>query len=157
LKSTANIALSALVSGTLASITSTIALALLARAEGKAALQPTNSTSHWLHGEGAGAVKRADAAHTLVGYSTHHASALFWALPFQWWLANRPPRTPLTMLRDASVMSAIAAAIDYGVTPKRLTPGWEAVLRKRSIVATYGALAIGLAVGALMTQRQQSR
>jgi hypothetical protein len=145
------------VSGTLASIASTLALALLARAEGKGALQPTNSTSHWLHGEGAGGVKRADAAHTLVGYSTHHASALFWALPFQCWLANRPPRTPLAMLRDASVMSAIAAAIDYGVTPKRLTPGWETVLSKRSIVATYGALAVGLAVGALMTQRQQNR
>ena len=34
-----------------------------------------------------------DAAHALIGYATHHASAFFWALPFEAWLAMRPPRT----------------------------------------------------------------
>ena len=91
--------------------------------------------------------------HTLVGYGTHHASAVFWALPFEAWLAGQPPRTPLAMLRDATIMSAIAATVDYGIVPKRLTPGWEDVLSKRSIVATYGVLALGLAAGALLTQR----
>jgi hypothetical protein len=56
------------------------------------------------------------------------------------------------MLRDATVMAAIAAAVDYGMVPKRLTPGWETVLSKRSIVAAYGVLALGLAAGALVTQ-----
>jgi hypothetical protein len=49
-------------------------------------------------------------------------------------------------------MSAIAAAIDYGATPKRLTPGWELVLSKRSMAATYGAMALGLAAGALVAR-----
>jgi hypothetical protein len=49
-------------------------------------------------------------------------------------------------------MSAIAAAIDYGVTPKQLTPGWELVLSKRSMAATYGAMALGLAAGALLAR-----
>ena len=40
----------ALVTGTVASVTSTVALALAARAEGKGALQPVNATSHWLNG-----------------------------------------------------------------------------------------------------------
>lgn len=145
-------ALSALVSGSFASIATTAALAFLARSEGRGALQPVNSTSHWLHGEQAGSDRRADAEHTLVGFATHHASALFWALPFEMWLASRPPRRPLLLLRDASVMSAIAAAVDYGLVPKRLTPGWEEVLSKRSIAAAYGALALGLAAGAMITQ-----
>jgi hypothetical protein len=146
------IGLSALVTGTAASIVSTAALALLARAEGKGAFQLTNATSHWLHGDSAASYPGADAAHTLVGYATHHASTLFWAVPFEAWLAVRPPRTTAGLLRDACAMSAIAAAIDYGVTPKRLTPGWELVLSKRSMAATFGAMALGLAAGTLVAR-----
>ena len=149
---TTRIALSALISGTAASLMSTAALALLAKAEGKDALQPTNATSHWFHGDDAASHSEADVAHTLVGYGTHHASALFWALPFHVWLETQPPRSGLELLRDASVMAAIAAAVDYGVAPKRLTPGWELVLSKRSMLVTYGAVALGLAAGTLVAQ-----
>lgn len=153
LNNLAQTGLSAVVSGTVASLATTAALALLAKAESKGALQPTNSTSHWLHGDQAGSVRQADAAHTLVGYGTHHASAVFWAVPFEAWLASRPPRAPLLVLRDASVISAMAAVVDYGIVPKRLTPGWEAVLSKRSIAVTFAAMAVGLAAGAMITRR----
>ena len=146
------IGLSALVTGTAASVVSTAALALLARAEGKSTFQPTNATSHWLHGDSAASHREPDVAHTLIGYATHHASALFWAVSFEAWLDARPPRTSAGLLRDACAMSAIAAAIDYGVTPKRLTPGWELVLSKRSMVATFGAMALGLAAGTLIAR-----
>ena len=141
---------SALITGTVASVVSTAALALLAKAERKGALQPTNATSHWLHGDEAARHYEVDAAHTLLGYGTHHASAVFWAVPFEMWLAARPPPTLAAMLRDACVMSAIAAAVDYGATPKRLTPGWELVLSKEAMTAAYGAMALGLAGGALV-------
>ena len=146
------IGLSALITGTAASIVSTAALVLLAQREGKSAFQPTNATSHWLHGDHVASHREPDIAHTLIGYATHHASALFWAVPFEIWLAARPPRTTTALLRNACMISAIAAAIDYGATPKRLTPGWELVLSKRSMAATYGAMALGLAGGALVTQ-----
>lgn len=144
--------LSASISGSIASIVSTATLAALARAEGKGALQPTNSTSHWLHGSFAGQVREMDVPHTLTGYATHHASAIFWAFPFERWLQSRPPRSPGQMLIDAAGMSVIAAAVDYGLAPKRFTPGWEDVLSVRSIGIAYGALALGLAAGALVTQ-----
>jgi hypothetical protein len=144
------IGLSGLVTGTAASVVSTAALALLAQREGKSAFQPTNATSHWLHGDRAASCREPDAAHTLIGYATHHASALFWAVPFEAWLAARPPRPAAALLRDACVMSAIAAVIDYGAMPKRLTPGWELVLSKGSITVTYVAMALGLTAGALI-------
>lgn len=144
---------SALITGTVASIATTAALALLARTEGKGAVQRTNSTSHWLHGQEAGSIGEVDAAHTLIGYGTHHISAIFWALPFEAWLATRPTRTAGQTLTDATMMSAIAAVVDYGMAPRRLTPGWEKVLSKRSIAATYAAMALGLAAGALISQR----
>jgi hypothetical protein len=88
----------------------------------------------------------------VLGYATHHASALFWAVPLEAWLAIRPPRNSAELLRDACTISAIAAAVDYGVTPKRLTPGWELVLSKSSMAVAYGAMALGLMTGALVTR-----
>jgi hypothetical protein len=146
------IGLSAFVSGTVASVMSSAALALLAKAEGKGALQPTNATSHWLKGAQAAQRRQADAAHTLLGLATHQASGVFWALPFEAWLSTRARRSSVELLRDATMMSAIAAVVDYGMVPKRLTPGWELVVSKRSLFAAYGALAIGLAVGSRIAE-----
>ena len=142
----------ALRSGTVAAATSTLALAVLARLEGKGALQPVNATSHWLNGQAAAAVTRADLRHTGVGILTHHAATLFWAVPFERVVARRPLR-PLPMLCRALATSAFAAAVDYGATPRRFTPGWEFVLSRRAMAAAYAAMAIGLAAGALSAQR----
>jgi hypothetical protein len=146
------IATSALVTGTVASLISTATLAVLARCEGKSAAQPTNATSHWLHGDEAGGRALADMAHTGVGYATHHASAVFWALPFELWLAKSPPKSAQDLVTRAAVMSAVAAAIDYGITPRRLTPGWELTLSKPSMAGAFASLALGLAAGALVSR-----
>ena len=148
---------SAVVTGTVASITALAALTLLAKFERKGALQPVNATSHWLHGAQAAQRTTADVPHTLVGYATHHGSGVFWALPFQAWLARRPPRSGSELLRDATVMSAIAAAVDYGVVPRRLTPGWELVLSKTSLLAAYAALALGFFAGARLAEAVERR
>lgn len=142
----------ALLTGTVASLASAAALALLAKSEGKSALQPINATSHWLHGKNAAECNELDATHTLIGFATHYASAVFWALPFEFWRARRRPASVRTLLRGACTTSAVAAAIDYGITPKRLTPGWELVLSKRSLVWVYGVLALGLASGTKLAQ-----
>ena len=149
----ANLLASTLVTGSVGSLVSTAALAALAKMEGKRAAQPTNSTSHWLHGENAADVGGIDAAHTGVGFATHHASALFWALPFEAWLTSHPPRSSIELVRDAAVMSAIAAIVDYGTVPKRLTPGWELTLSRKSMAGAFAGLALGLAAGALVSRR----
>lgn len=148
---------SALVTGAVASLASAAALALLAKAEGKGALQPINATSHWLHGDKAAACGELDTRHTVIGFATHYASAVFWALPFEFWRSRRRPASASTLLRGACTTSAIAAVIDYGVTPKRLTPGWELVLSKRSLVVAYGVLALGLAAGTALAHGKRGR
>ena len=144
---------STLTTGSVASVVSTAVLATLAKMEGKGVPQPVNATSHWLHGENAADVGAIDVSHTGVGFATHHASALFWALPFEMWLASHPPRSSLELGRDAAVMSAIAAIVDYGITPRRLTPGWELTLSRKSMVGAFAGLALGLAAGALVSRR----
>ena len=148
----ARILRSALVSGSCASVGSAAALAMAARAEGKAAVRPINATSHWLNGEAAGSYEGLDGAHTAVGFLTNHVASIFWAVFFEVWRARRRPVGSFPELRNALAMSAVAAAVDYGATPKRFTPGWELVLSKKGMAAAYGGLAIGLATGALLTQ-----
>ena len=145
----------AAISGTAASLTSTVALAVAARAAGRGALQPINATSHWLHGPRAGDVRAGDLAHTGVGYATHHAATIFWATMFEALIARRRPASPLPLLRDAAVTATVAAAVDYLATPKRLTPGWEYVLSRRSMAFVYAAMGAGLAIGALARDRHR--
>lgn len=151
------IAQSAGTTGSIASAVTTATLAALAKAGGKGALQPTNSTSHWLHGDGAGQVRKADLSHTGLGYATHHASAVFWALPFEAWLAARPPRSAAGILGKAAAIAGLAALVDYVLVPKRLTPGWEEVLPPRAIAVTFGALALGLAAGGMLSRSGAAR
>lgn len=147
----------AVVSGTVASLATSAVLAVLARTEGRGALQTTNATSHWVHGPRAGRQRSADLSHTGVGFLTHHVSALFWALPFHLWLARRPDRTGGEIARDAALTAALAAVVDYGVVPRRVTPGWEHALSKSSIAIAYVALAAGLAAGALAVRGRDDR
>ena len=142
----------ALVTGGLASVTSAVALAVAARLEGKATMQPINATSHWLNGDRAASNTGVSAVHTGVGYATNHAASVFWAVFFQAWLAQRPALRAWPMLQSALLMSAIAAAVDYGATPHRFTPGWELVLSKKGMALAYVGLALGLAGGGLLTQ-----
>ncbi|GLI94005.1 hypothetical protein [Methylocystis echinoides] len=149
------IGMSAVVTGLVAACVSAAALAAAAKLEGKSALQPINATSHWLNGDAAARVELPTARHTLVGFGTHVLSAIFWAAPFEAWLALNPPRTPEALLRDAAAMSGIAAVVDYGATPKRFTPGWELALSKVSMLAAYLAFTLGLAGGALASARMR--
>lgn len=144
----------ALVAGSVASLASFVGLALAAEAEGRAPLRPINATSHWLNGDVAGLYGGVDRRRTAVGAATNHAACLFWALPFMAWQRRRPAATPAALLRDALVMAAVAAAVDYGATPGRFTPGWELVLSRRGMAGAYAALAVGLAAGASLDRRR---
>ncbi|OYX13585.1 MAG: hypothetical protein B7Z15_06755 [Rhizobiales bacterium 32-66-8] len=148
----------ALISGSVASVLSSAALALLAKRAGKSAVQPTNATSHWMHGDKAGAVRQADAPHTLVGFLTHHASAVFWAFLFERLRGKRPAQSPARLARDAATTVLVASVVDYALVPKRLTPGWEQVVSKKSISTTYAVMALGLVIGGLMVaERRRAR
>jgi hypothetical protein len=45
----------------------------------------------------------------------------------------------------AAWTSFLAAVVDYGIVPRRLTPGWELVLPKWPIALVYGVMAATLA------------
>ena len=47
--------------------------------------------------------------------------------------------------------------VDYTLVPKRLTPGYEHRLSTGAMVATFGALAAGFALGAFVTSAASPR
>ena len=141
------------ISGTVASGVSAAVLAVLARAEGASFLQPINATSPWLQGESAGDVKELDFKHTGTGLATHQGACVFWASLFEALRATAPYAGPSRIVRDAAAVSMIAAVVDYGLMPRRLRPGWEGPLPIRSVAGGFAGLALGLAVGGLLTSR----
>ena len=157
MRNPAKLLVRAVISGSVASVTSSVALIFAAKLEDKAAAQPFNATSHWLYGEEAATVEGIDLFHTGTGYATHHAATIFWAMFFEGWIAARRPSGLAPLVKDALLMAAIAAAVDYGATPKRFTPGWEFVLSKKAMAAVYAALAAGLAAGAVLSNASPAR
>jgi len=147
----------ALITGSIASAVSAAVLALLAKAEGKDAVQPINATSHWLHGEKAGKVTAIDVEHTATGYATHHAATVFWAALFETLQSATPDARPGKVIRNAALVSTIAAVVDYGIVPKRLTPGWEGPLPIRSVAGGFVGMACGLAIGGFVSRHVIAR
>lgn len=141
------------ISGTVVAVTTSAALAVLARLERRTAIQPVNSTSHWYWGDAAGRSRRLDVQHTVLGFVTHHGASLFWACTYE--LLRRHPRKRVAF-GDAVAISALAAVIDYAVVPKRLTPGWEKVVSPSAIGTAYTVMAVALAISPRFGRRGRS-
>jgi hypothetical protein len=161
------------------SAASTVSIALLAdrgtRETGSGAA-PLNAISHWLHGDRAFAVDRANLTHTALGVAIHHASSLVWAALYEVVLrlmarpgsAGKARREPAgsvqlsspaglsatDLLAGAAVVTAVAALTDLRLVPDRLSPGFERRLSAPSVVLVYLGFAAGLALGAAASRRR---
>lgn len=131
-----------------AALGSVAAIMALAKAEGQSALKPVNASSHWLWGDAAGGHSEADLQHTAVGGATNIGAGLMWGGLLGAFLQRTRPG-PVGIARDATVMGAIAALLDYGLLPRRLSPGWELALSGRSVVLAMAGMAAGAAFGGL--------
>lgn len=128
-------------------------LAALARAEGKAALEPIRATSHRLYGDDATRFRRPNLDRTAVGLGTHWVATIFWATFFERWAAARPTRSPSALMTRGAGIALMAAVVDYPITPKHFTPGWELVLSKRRMALAYAALAGGFWLNEVVRRR----
>jgi hypothetical protein len=138
-----------IVSGTVASVASAAVLAACGKRELNDPAAPLNGPSQWLWGERAACADGFSLRHTLAGYAVHHAMSIFWAVLYEKF--RRAPLPSAAAALPAIATSASACVVDYCLTPKRLTPGFEKRLSRRSLLLVYAAFAAGLAVSALMT------
>lgn len=138
----------AAISGSAASVLSTLALLWFGRRERGSAVNPTNAISHWVWGDGALTARDPSARHTLVGYAIHHCASVFWALFYEGLCHPREPDRGLARRAgDAAAIATAAYVVDTRFTPHRLTPGFERRLSGRALAGVYAAFAIGLVIG----------
>ena len=141
----------ALVSGTVASIASTISLAILGKADLDRPVAPVNGPSQWIWGRHAPYQNHFSVRYTVVGYAIHHAASVFWAILHEKLRQRLVPTSSGAAVIAPAIGTAVAAyVVDFHVIPERLTPGFEHRLSKRSLLIVYGTFAIGLATVALM-------
>ena len=143
--------------GLLATALSLAALAWRGRADAGGAAAPLNAVSHVLWGDEALRHDDATARHTLVGGVVHALSALFWARLYAWVRRQRSEPTVTSTATDAAVLTLVAAVVDLKLVPRRLTPGFERRLTPASLVAVYGAVGVGLALGGWLASRRTGR
>ena len=146
----------AIITSAAASAASALALMLLGAKEGQGGLRPLNATSHWLHGTAAGRRRQADLAHTVTGLVTHHLATMFWSLLLEKLLGPRKRTLPELALAGAAT-SVLAAVVDYGLVPRRLSPGWELALSRKSMAGAFAAMAAGLTAGAFAARELPAR
>jgi len=142
-----------LLPGNLAGLLSTAVLLLRGRSEIGKPLAPLNAPSHWVWGDRALQQDGRSLRYTALGLLIHQASALMWGVLYERFVA-RPRPTATLALRDAAVATAAAATVDFLLTPKRFTPGFERRLSKPSLVLVYAGFAIGVALGSQWVRRR---
>jgi uncharacterized membrane protein len=141
----------AAVSGTAACLASTAALTALGWLENRRPVGPNNGPSQWFLGRRASRQQRLTLRHTGVGYAVHHVSSIFWATLHERFVAGAPRNRSVSgELALGLATAAIAAFVDYRLTPRRLQPGFEKHLSVPSVGATYIAFGLGLGAARLM-------
>lgn len=143
----------ACLSGSAASVTSTMALALCGEAEDGAPAGPINGPSQWLWGEAEAYCRKPTWRHTVTGYGIHHAMSVLWATLYESLHRSERDLKPARICAEAAVVSALAYCVDYHVAPRRLRPGFKKHLGPRSIFAVYAAFGVGLAAVTLLGKR----
>jgi len=137
----------------IASAATASALMLLGRYQRSGALMPLNASSHWLYGDRDARRRRLDITHTGVGIATHHLAVMFWAVLMEAALGRWKKRTLPELALGGALTAACAAAFDYLVVPRRLSPGWELALTRKAMTGAFAAMAVGLAAGAAAARR----
>jgi hypothetical protein len=146
----------AVITSAAASAASAAALAILGAREGRGALRPLHASGHWLQGGRNAARNQPTFVRTGVGLTTHHLATLFWSLLMEKALGPRKRTLPELAVTGA-LTSVLAAAVDYLVMPRRLSPGWELALTRKSMAGAFSAMAAGLAAGALAARTPAAR
>jgi hypothetical protein len=146
----------ALVSGSLASVLSGVALAICGKIERNAPAGPLNGPSQWVWGHSS-AHRRRFSWRTVAGYSIHHLVSIGWATLYEKHVASLTEGRPLPVrLLGAGATGALACFADFRIARGRLQPGFEKQLSRTSLALVYAAFALGLSVHARPGRRVRS-
>ncbi len=144
----------AVAAGSLAGLATTAAVALSGRHETGSGVAPINATSHVLWGDEAGATDAVDVKHTLPGMLINVGAGVFWALVHELVLERLPRRDAAATVASGAAVAGLAYVVDYHLIPRRLSPGWELRVSRKSVALGFVALGLSLCVAGLVRARR---
>lgn len=143
-----------LATGTAGSLAAGAAVAWRGRRDSGSALAPINASSHVLWGNAAAGIERLTWRQTLPGVLINAGAGIWWGTVMQKLFGTAIERHGLpAAVAGGAATAALAYVVDYRLLPQRLTPGWELHISRRSLLASLGALAAGLAAGAMLASK----
>lgn len=144
-----------IISGSLASLASTLVLGARGKREDGSSYAPINAISHWFWEEPAAHQDGLSARYTLPGYAIHHASSTLWAIIYEKFFDPDPRRDAVvSALAGGAAVAGLACFCDYKLTPQRLQPGFEKRLSTGSLFLVYGSFGLGLALRSLARRHE---
>ena len=142
---------SAALSGAVSAVATAAWVSLAGARDSGSAVAPVNATGHIAWGPSAGSVEVLSIKHTLTGAVLHLGACVFWAALYEKYFGRAAERGEIgKAVLGGGAVAAAAYVTDYHVVPKRLTPGWEYRLSRRSLAVTYVVLALTLPLRGLL-------
>jgi hypothetical protein len=133
------------------------ALALLAARRGVPLTQIVNASTHMVDGDRAARQGGFSIGRSGGGTIINVGAAIFWGSASAITLNARAPARLEHRLLAGPLTALVASIVDYGLVPRRLTPGWELVLPKADVALALAGMAIGISAGALFDLRLEER
>jgi hypothetical protein len=118
---------------------------------------PINAVSHILYGDEAANHTEPSLAYTATGALLNAGAMFAWGGVYAMLRRAVPQRSASSAIVLSAATAALAYVVDYHVVPRRLTPGFEKRLPIEAMACIYGALAIGLAAGDVLTAPAAAR
>ena len=150
-------ALRTAVSGAVASVLSSVVVALCSARETGRPVAGVNAASQWFWGRRATRRMGPSWRYTAVGYAVHHFSSMLWSGIYEYWNRHAKTRGLAGAARRAAAIGALACAVDYTITPRRLRPGFERHIHPPAIAAVYVSFALGLLLAHGLENAQHRR
>ena len=133
------------------SVATMIGVVAMAAVTGKALLAPVQAISHILFGPSVLKSSRVDLMKVGFEFILNILAMIGWCsvaeLVFQ--VHGRPAGTLWVSALVSGAVTMLAYFVDFRVVPKRLTPGFEHVLSRRSLYLVYLGLALAMCLGSI--------
>lgn len=139
-------------SGIAAGLASALVAILFSRAENRHAARPMNAIAHIADGGSPPADDGPSHRNTALGFATHMAASVWWAVFFEALFGNRARRSAREAVAGGAAIAAAAYVVDYHVVSRRFRPGFEHYLSRPAMLALYASLAAGFALSARLSR-----
>lgn len=142
--------------GVMAGVATAVTAAARGRKDSGSAVAPVNATSHVLWGDRAASVEKPTVRNTATGLLINIGAAVFWATMLEKFFGLVMNRRGWRAIAWAAPVTAMVAYVtDYKLVPRRLTPGYEKRVSRKSLYGIYVVLGAAMAAGAVLTRSKK--